>query len=217
MKKTIQIQDGLVFICGPSASGKTTLARKIFDEAPYSHKTLVSFDKILVEFLVDHNLPGKYFYTKLPGDLDEKFKTNVILALQKALTSKDFVIYEGIHCDPEKLGTIIDFLPFLGLNRPLTLIKLFLPMELQLAFLQTRFGSATINDIDDRDRLKSQRADIARMKEPNHFSKNREWIKEYTIDDPRELRFNFKKSHELSRELLAAHEYFEQFSEATSK
>lgn len=57
MKKTLQIQDGMVLICGPSTAGKSTLAKRILNEAPYQDGVLVSHDEMISKFLKEHGYP----------------------------------------------------------------------------------------------------------------------------------------------------------------
>lgn len=208
MKKTIKIENGLVLICGPSSSGKTTLARTIINEAPYHDQILLSHNEILHAFIAERNLPTKLFIDGLPEELDAEFKMCVLNTLQEVLFTKKFIVYESLYCDPLKLNTILNGLPLLGLNRPLTLIKLFPSNDLHSKFLVKKYG--VLKNVD-MDQLNSQHASFKLAAQPKYFSSNREWIREYTVNDPRNLRLDFKKASEVSKALLASLENFEEF------
>jgi len=209
LMKTIQVQDGLVLICGPSASGKTSLARKMYNEAPYADKTLVSHDAMLRNFLKEAGIESNVFYTGLTGDLDKQFKMSVLRAICDGLQSRRFVIYESVYCDPNRLTPLIASFPLMGLDRPLTLIKMWLPLSLQMEFVQTHAKRKAFRP----DVLLSQRSGFQSVVEPRHFANQAEWIREYTVNDPRELKLEFYPVREMTKELLAAYEAHEELTE----
>lgn len=213
MKKFLQIQDGLVFICGPSTSGKTTLAQKIYEKAPYRNKVWISHDRILVDFIKTHGYSEEAFYDGLPEEDDAEFRGSIIKALIEAFSQRKFVVFEGLYCDAEndaeRLGDFLCHIPFFGLERPITLLKMLLPYDLHSQFLHNR-----LTDIDiDWPRLATQRREAERFIEPGYYSREMEWVKEYSIDDPREIELEFRKAGELSKELVAAFAIHEEISE----
>lgn len=207
--KTIQIQNGLVLICGPSASGKTSLARKIYDMAPYNEKSLVSHDAMLKEYIKKSGFKQEMFYTGLDDSEDEKFKVSVIRRIRDSLQRHAFVIYESIYCDVDCLTQLIASFPTLGLDRPLTLLKMWLPLELNLQFATTHPERQAFR----LDALLSQRAGFNGAIEPKYFASQAEWIREYVISDPRELNLEFKGAKEVTKELMAAYEIHEELLE----
>lgn len=209
MKKFLQIQDGMVLVCGPSTAGKSTLAQKIINEAPYQDKVLVSHDEMIRKYLNGHGYPQEKFYTGLVGEEDYQFKVSVVKTVRDALKARKFVIYESVYCNPDNLTMLIMTLPTLGLNRPLTLIKMWPSPQLQMQFLSKRpdHHHADINAI------MSQRKAFSKVAHPQCFADEVEWLKEYTVEDPREVKLEFTKSHELTRQLLAAHENYEELCE----
>lgn len=210
MKKFLQIQNGMVFICGPTSAGKTTLARRILAEAPYPDKALVSHDEMLEVYLKAHDYPLEVAVTTgLEGEDDEEFKATVFRAVRDALNQRKFVIFEGVYEDAARLSTLLDLLPAWGLKRPLTLIKLWPSLPQQTEFIMRRYRDIAVN----LDAIIAQRENFKEIMQPNAFSKNREWIKEYTIIDPRSIVLEFRRSGELSNELLAAYECYETFRE----
>lgn len=203
MKKTLQIQNGLVFICGPSTSGKTTLAKRIFEQAPYRDKIWISHDQVLIDFIRAHGYPNEAFFGGISEEDDEKFRMGVVKALHDAFFQRKFVVFDGLYCDAKRLGELLLHMPCFGLDRPITLLKMFLPQELQLQFINKRLSDF------DREKLMQQRSEAEKFVAPGHYSQEIEWVKEYTIDDPREIELEFRKSGELSKELLAAFEVHE--------
>lgn len=207
--KTLQIQDGLILICGPSTSGKTTLAKRLFSEMPYRDKLLLSHDKFLKDYLKKIGQPIKTFYTGLEGESDDKFKTAIITTLRDAFARHECVIYESLYCVPENLAHLLAIFPTLELKRPVTLIKLWVPQQLQMQFLKQRSDRHRV----DVKALLSQRQSFATCVESGFFSYNTEWLKEYTVNDPRDVRFDFRKKGELTNELMAAYEAWEECKE----
>lgn len=207
--KTIQIQNGLVLICGPSSSGKTTLAKKLYNTAPYAEKCLISHDEMLKDFLRQNGFKDDVFYTGLKGGNEEQFKLCVLKVLCAALQKREFVIYESVYCNTNHLTQLIASFPVLGLDRPLTLIKMWLPMNLNLYFATKRPEERAFRP----DALVSQRGGFSRVVESNFYASQAEWIREYTVNDPRQLNIEFKKPKELTKELMAAYETRERMKE----
>ncbi len=199
--KTLQIQDGMVFICGPSTTGKTTLARRIFQEAPYRDKIIISHDDVLLEFINEHKLPKEQFVQGLSPTDDEQFRTKLMDIVKTALESRKFVVYEGCYCDTVTPTGLITMLPLIGLDRPLTLLKMWPSTELHHQLIHGRFKDCIV----DVQRIKHQRVIFESVIEPRYYAKF-EYVHEYTIEDPRDITLNFKKRGELSKELLAAYE-----------
>lgn len=209
MKKFLQIQDGLVLICGPTTSGKTTLAKRIIREAPYQDKLLVSHDDALREFIKERGYPEEKYYSGLDKDDDFAFRSTVAKTISQALNEKKFVVHESVYCIPQNLAALLTFMPAWGLNRPLTLIKMWPSWQLHMVFISKCPNREMINP----DAVQSQRCGFKEVIRPNHFAKHLECVKEYTIEDPREIVLDFRKKGELSKELLAAFEAREGFCE----
>lgn len=207
--KTLQIQDGLILICGPSTSGKTTLAKRLFDEMPYRDKFLLSHDEFLKNYLKKKGRPMKDFYDGLKGESDSEFKTAIVTTIRDAFARHECVVYESLYCVPENLAQFLAIFPALGLKRPMTLIKLWVPQQLQMQFLKQRPDSRRV----DIGALISQRQSFATCVESNYFAGDIEWIKEYVVNDPRDVRFDFRKKGEITNELMAAYEAWEECKE----
>lgn len=207
--KTLQIQDGMVLICGPSTTGKSTLAKRIVNEAPYQDPVLVSHDEMIRKYLNEHGYPQEKFYTGLVGEEDYQFKVSVVKTVRDALKTRKFVIYESVYCNPENLTTLLTTMPVWGLNRPLTLIKMWPSFQLQMQFLNERPDHSRV----DVNAIMSQRGGFKKVVAPQYFAKQAEWIKEYTVDDPRKVKLEFRKSGELTKELLSAYEVYEELLE----
>lgn len=191
MKELIPISNGLVIICGPSTSGKTTLAEKITELSPYPQTTHISHDTELQQFITNNHLPTEFFLTGLPEDLEGFFRVQILERLLEALDPERFTVYETLCCElpdsPAKLNSLIGRLPDLGLSQPLTVLKTFLPIDLHHTFLKQRYKLIEIN----WERLNAQRHNFAPAAQSQYFSQGREWVHEYTIADPQNIEFIF--------------------------
>lgn len=205
MKKTLQIQDGLILICGPSTSGKTTLAQRLFDEIPYTDKVLLSHDEFLRDFLKRTGRPVDTFYAGLDSEGNSKFKEALAMQIRDACARRQCIIHESLYCVPENLETLLRILPAFGLNRPVTLIKLWPSLELWMQFLRKRPDRERV----DMRALLSQRVSFQPSTVERFFSKKVPWVHEYCVEDPRVISFEFKKKGELTSELMASYEEWE--------
>lgn len=65
----------------------------------------------------------------------------------------------------------------------------------------------------DMHAIMSQRNGFKEVVTPQYFAKQADWIKEYTVEDPREVKLEFRKSGELTKGLLSAYENYEELRE----
>lgn len=212
MNKLLHIQDGMVFICGPTSTGKTTLAKRIFEEAPYPDKVLISHDEMLQKFLAENSLDPKLFYEGLDDATDQKFRAYVVLSVRDALHSHKFVIHESTCCSRGDSATqvrdMVASFPILGLDRPLTVVKMWPSLSMQLQFVNERPAGMR----PTKEAVLAQRATFKPTAMASNFT-DEGWIREYRIDNPREVSLDFKRRGELSKELLTAFSNWEDLNE----
>lgn len=205
MKKTIQIQDGLVVVCGPTASGKTTLAKRIIEESPYRNKILLSVDAEARKFLHEAGLPEEMMRTGLDKATNALFHDWLVERMASAFSSDSFIVYEGVCNRDNKMWWSLRLFPLDGFCRPITLIKVFPDLELHTKFMKSRRRSKFPVSPQE---LLLQRAMFQSLAEEPLFA-DCDWIREYLITDPTQIRLDFMKSRQCSKELLAAFMLYE--------
>ncbi len=206
MKRTLKIQNGMVIICGPSCSGKTTLAEKIFNQTPYGNKILLSNDQMLRCYIKKEKLPAEWFFTGLDQKNQERFAYEFVIAIRDALRARKFVVLEALYCDIEKLEKLLGFLPILGLDRPVTLIKLLLTEALHQEFVKRRPEVAADYLVEVHHIQRQGFEPIFKER----LSETWQGMVDYAINDPRELAFDFLPERQVTVQRIEAYSCFEE-------
>ena len=212
MKKTITIQNGLTVICGPTASGKTTLAQHIIKETPYHKKCLLSIDAEAKKFLHEVGLPEELLHRGLDQATHFMFQDWLTKKLVSAFDEDSFVVYEGVCERDSGLLQGLRLFPLTGFCRPITLIKIFPDLTLHTEFAKKRLHSEL--PVSPQEMLLQRNAFHFLAEDPLFVSC--EWIREYLITDPTQVRLDFMKSGQCSKESLAAFMVYENSKFATS-
>lgn len=145
----INIENRLVVICGPTTSGKTTLTNRIKKEFSGNCK-IIAHDDII---------------SRLPKFINEKAQSqmfmNILLQeLYKALDDEsiDLIVLESIiYLMDQQLMLLLDTLEDMDYCDRVTLIKMHIPIELQIEYCQRRKklekGAPTMDVIANQDAM----------------------------------------------------------------
>lgn len=193
MKRNYVIQDGLVMICGPTCSGKTTLAHKILDEAPYRDRTYISWDDTEDELRVQQGCQPEV----------SEVRYRIIRKLHEAFDQRQFVILEGIYAQSESIKAMTRIIfPALGLSRPITLLKVCPSVETRHDFFRQRMFDGF--SIDDLKNFSDQGVSFRKFVLDSSHNHCADWIREYAVTDPQNAVFDFLPARMVTRELASA-------------
>ena len=198
-RQEIQIQDGMVFLCGPSATGKSTLAKRIMQEAPFQEKILFSYDDIISNHLVALG----YAPSARPGELSpldlERCQEGISQTFYDAMSTNGFLVCESVCYDPTKLAWILAAFPLCSQGKPLTVIKMLPKMRLQYQFYAKRgFSRDQVIDVMMHRRL------FLPASAQGFFAEQYGWVQDYLVEDPRSLEIEYVESGTTTKELEAA-------------
>lgn len=175
-------------ICGPTSTGKTTLAERIIAESPYDNKVLLSYDQILRDFIETHHLPKERYYIGLSPEENREFQEERVDGLMRAFQQHCFTVYEGWFENYLSLRLFIEFLPLVGLDRPLTVLKMWPSLELQKEFGLNR---TTDREYLSLDTIMNQRHAFRDIIDHRPISDVKSWVNDIVVCDPRELSIEF--------------------------
>lgn len=125
----LDITNRLVLICGPTTSGKTTLANRIKNESPVS-SIVISHDEVLAK--VNKNQSQE--------KIDYEFRMRFISEINAAICSDySLIILDTLNIRNKALTSVLIILrALLKYTDEITLIKMNLPMDLQKEFILKR-------------------------------------------------------------------------------
>jgi len=182
---TVEILKGsTVVISGPPATGKTALARRIFEQNPTKNKMIIPFPKSLLNHCVQRaqgknpdNLTSEHFeYTQ---------------RITSARANKAFTICDGCYIDPESLTSFFYRMRVMRIYTPITLIKLTARREQQLRNIAANLANVPGYIAPTYEELDQQNGLFAEVVE-REFKAEISWVeREYLLlnSDDIELKF----------------------------
>ena len=171
----ITIKYGTVVICGPTSTGKTTLAKRILREMPWQECELVSHDEVLGSVL----RPGM-----TQSEIDKQFRLTCLSLLSDGIKRRVPVIYEGKYYEKERLYAFLTLLSIMDPVRPICLIKMATDAKMQREFAMNRSGlKPTAKTVRIQNSLFEGVLETHYSEAPN--------IQEYVVTNPNDLKFRF--------------------------
>lgn len=174
----IPYSSNLIIICGPTATGKTTVANRIIQASPKRRKAQISFDDY--QEVVDDVIGTK----EIPNDKSINFTHDV----GKLCKDNGLTVCDGCYLDKENLASFLGRLRVLqGKHLSITLIKMFVSKpELRREFALGRRGGAPSM------LLERQENNTFTEVMATDFQALFPWVRsEHLILDPRDLEIKF--------------------------
>lgn len=190
--------DAIVIVCGPSCSGKTTLAKRMFQETTQRSKYLYSVDQEILDAMqkipelrpyyqkITHG--GFYCDQELPKHAAQQLVRIRSTQLTMALTRYNLLIYDTIFLSRRELAEqMVSMSNFCQHRRPVVLVKILPDAELHRAFYQERRERRNTTCLP-QDYLARSRSVFA--SQIMHYNFQHNWqlhnaFYEYAITDPR--------------------------------
>lgn len=168
----------LVALVGPSDTGKTTLARRMCQEAPIAKTAIIAADREMTE---------AFMRSDYATDIFEQWIATCIVKIDKAYQSGAFVVFDLPCTTWNELTLIFETIHMVGLTIPIVIIKMHPAHELQLEFARHCHSIAS----RDHAFLKQQHAEFTEIAQGSVCDKL-PWIRrEYLVTDPRDLQLKF--------------------------
>lgn len=174
----ITINPGSVIICGPTSTGKTTLAKRIRTEMPWPECELVSHDEVLG--IVQETVTSQ-------EEINHFFKILCYELIAGAIKDGAPLIYEGKYVEVNRLCAFLAVQMELDPKRSICLIKMAPSLKIQQKYARLRSGP------------KPTPLDICRQNEVfrgvlnTRFEDERLPIREYVVTNPEDLVLHFQE------------------------
>lgn len=199
MNICIPASEALVMVCGPSCTGKSTLARKVYELAPMRphEKTIHSNDAVMLRLMRrEPQLKRQLEMIEQYGVIERELMPDGLFAklhqqnreqLVNRVRKHKFVVPEGGYCTYDQVAALLMGLGLACDDRPFVLIKMAPDINLHRKLYQT--SQSKHHQLFEAARME---ADEFETVVQTQFADTIPMLTEYVVTDPTDVQLSFE-------------------------
>lgn len=191
MNQTIYVpRSAVILICGPSCTGKSTLAKHIIEACPIKSKFWLSTDDIMEEYLEAQPDAAKRVLNSMIANhgmvRDPELDLFMAKKFAEALFSKTLVVIDGIYVQSEAVANLIEMSAHARGPSPFLLVKMNPSEQQHHSFYEAR-------DVRRKLVWSAVEAELFQFQEvlQTDYAQKFFWAQQYTMDDPCNVTIRF--------------------------